>query len=372
MRHFDIAVVGAGIVGLGHALAAIGRGLSVAVIEREAQAIGASIRNFGFVTVTGQRRGATWSRARRSAAVWKELEGKAGVSVLQRGLMLVARRPEGAPILEAFLGTEMGSGCELLTATAARTRMPALANASITAALCSPHDLRVESRDAIPQLTRYLESQGVVFLWSTAVRGIDTPIVSTARGEIRADAVVVCPGDDLTSLYPERISAYGVTRCRLQMLRLAPPRIDIESPVMTDLSLVRYRGYADLPECADLHARLKIEQAEYLANGVHLIVAQSADGSLVVGDSHHYASSPEPFASEAVDRLILNEYEALFGPAPPVRERWVGTYASANEDMFRDAPADRVRLVMVTSGTGASTAFAIAEETLDELYGAGL
>ena len=37
--------------------------------------------------------------------------------------------------------------------------------------------------------------------------------------------------------------------------------------------------------------------------------------------------------------------------------------------MFADAPSDDVRLVMVTSGTGASTSFAIAEETIADLFG---
>jgi FAD dependent oxidoreductase TIGR03364 len=370
VRTYDLAIVGAGIVGLAHALMALRRGLSVVVIEREAQAIGASIRNFGFITVTGQRRGATWARARRSAEVWRELSRDAGIAVVQRGLMLVVRRPEGAPILEAFLATEMGEGCALLSAAEARGRMPALAEAPIAAALTSSHDMRVESREAIPLFTRYLEAQGVAFLGSTTVRDVVLPTIVTARGEVRANAAVICPGDDLSSLYPERIAAYGVTRCKLQMLRAEAPAFRLESPVMTDLSLVRYRGYADLAESAPLRERLAREQRDHLANGVHLIVAQSADGSLVLGDSHHCAASPEPFASEAVDRLILEEYEALFGPAPPVRERWVGTYSSAAEDMFRDAPEDRVRLVMVTSGTGASTAFGIAEETIDDLYGA--
>jgi hypothetical protein len=56
--------------------------------------------------------------------------------------------------------------------------------------------------------------------------------------------------------------------------------------------------------------------------------------------------------------------------APEVIERWTGTYSSAAEDMFMDAPEPGVRIVMVTSGTGASTAFAIAEETFVDLYGA--
>lgn len=55
-KSYDL-VVGAGIIGLATAFAACQRGLRVAVVERHAQCIGPSVRNFGFVTVTGQRRG---------------------------------------------------------------------------------------------------------------------------------------------------------------------------------------------------------------------------------------------------------------------------------------------------------------------------
>jgi hypothetical protein len=40
---------------------------------------------------------------------------------------------------------------------------------------------------------------------------------------VEAEAIAVCPGDDLFSLFPDRIAAHGVTRCKLQMLRLADP-----------------------------------------------------------------------------------------------------------------------------------------------------
>jgi glycine/D-amino acid oxidase-like deaminating enzyme len=61
--NFDLIVVGAGIVGLAHAYTAAKRGLSVCVVERDAACVGASIRNFGFITVTGQGAGDTWRRA---------------------------------------------------------------------------------------------------------------------------------------------------------------------------------------------------------------------------------------------------------------------------------------------------------------------
>jgi hypothetical protein len=103
---------------------------------------------------------------------------------------------------------------------------------------------------------------------------------------------------------------------------------------------------------------------------VHLIVVQSADGSLVVGDSHAYDPTPAPFAQDAVDRLILDEMEAVLDlGAWRIIERWLGTYASA-PDRWRltDAPDAATRVVIVTAGCGASTAFAIGEETIAGLY----
>jgi FAD dependent oxidoreductase TIGR03364 len=195
-------------------------------------------------------------------------------------------------------------------------------------------------------------------------------VIRTSRGAVAAEAAVVCPGDDLVSLFPDAIAARGVTRCRLSMMRLANPGFRLPSALMSDLGLVRYLGYADLPEAAALRRRLQTEQPRRLSNGVHLIVTQSANGTLVVGDSHHYADTPDPFARADVERLILNEFMDATGLTPPaVVERWTGTYSSApGLPMFADAPAPNVRLVMVTSGTGASTAFAIAEEVIGELY----
>jgi FAD dependent oxidoreductase TIGR03364 len=373
---YDLAVVGAGIVGLAHALAAARLGKRVIVIDRDARANGASIRNFGFITVTGQERGTCWRRAMRSRDVWVELAPKAGIRIEQRGLMMVARRPEARAVLEAFLATEMGEGCELLEPEAARERCPMLAQGVIAGALWSPHEVRVESREAIPALARYLEEAlGVTILRQTAVRSVVPPRIETSRGTIEAEAAVVCPGDDLHSLFADRLVPHGLTRCKLHMLRTVPQPDGwrLPAPVMSDLGLVRYLGYAALPEVAALRVRLEAEQGAWLANGVHLIVVQSADGSLVVGDSHHYDPTPDPFAPEAVDRLIVDELAAVLDlPNPAVAERWTGTYASAPDRlMLVDRPAEDVRLVLVTSGTGASTGFAIAEEVIGELYGTG-
>lgn len=371
---YDLAVVGAGIIGLAHALAAARLGKRVVVIDRDSAANGASIRNFGFVTVTGQQAGSCWRRAMRSREVWAEVAPKAGIRVEHAGLLVAARRPEALDVLEAFAATDMGQGCRVLTSDAAAGKVPALRASGLAGALWSPHELRVESREAIPRLASWLEvAHGVTMLRSTLVKDVAPPRLETTRGPIFAEAVVVCPGHDFLSLYPERLAAYELTTCKLHMLRVRPgePGSRLGAAVMSDLGLVRYLGYAELPEAATLKARLALEQADHLANGVHLIAVQSADGSLVVGDSHHYGETVDPFAPTAVDDLILDECDQVLDlPGRTVVERWTGTYASASDRlMLIDRPADGVRLVVVTSGTGASTAFAIAEEVIADLFG---
>jgi FAD dependent oxidoreductase TIGR03364 len=369
--NFDVVVVGAGIVGLSVALAAAQRGKRVAVIERSARAVGASIRNFGFVTVTGQKAGDHYARAMRSRDIWARVAPEAGIEIHHRGLVMPAYRPEAAEVVHAFLKTDAGASCCLLTRDEAASRVPSLKLDGTQAILYSPHELRVESTDAIPKLAAWLaEQHGVTFYWSTAVHAIDGNRVETSRGTLRGDAIVVCPGDDLSTLFPGRIAQYQLRICTLQMLRVDPGQTKFGAAVMSDLSLARYEGFNDLPEARALAARLDTERRASREAGIHLIAVQSADGSLVVGDSHVYGNAQEPFAQTRIDDLMLDEFDRVFNlPARKIVQRWIGTYASSSErTMFIDQPADHVRLVMVTGGTGASTGFALGEQVIDSLY----
>ncbi|MBS0360333.1 MAG: FAD-dependent oxidoreductase, partial [Proteobacteria bacterium] len=221
---FDVAVVGAGVIGLAHAYVAVRAGRKVCVIDRDPRANGASIRNFGFITVTGQERGDHWRLARRTRDVWADVALRAGIRIEHEGLYLTARSEEAVTVIEAFLATEMGEGCRLLAADAFRDLSSGLGGSDLLGALHSPHEVRVESRHAIPALTAWLaEEMGVSFLNETVVFEAAPPRLKTSRGVIEADAVVVCPGDDFVTLYPERIAAYGLKRCRLSMLKTADP-----------------------------------------------------------------------------------------------------------------------------------------------------
>jgi D-hydroxyproline dehydrogenase subunit beta len=371
-RPFDLAVVGGGVIGLAHAYVAARAGKRVAVIEKDTRANGASIRNFGFITVTGQERGDGWRLARRTRDVWIDIANGARLPIEQRGLFLTARSPEAIGVIEAFLKTEMGEGCRLLARDEFRRLADNLGGEDLRAALFSPHEIRVESRDVIPALTAWLEKAwNVAFFNQVVVFDASPPSLRTSRGIIEADSVVVCPGDDFVTLYPDRIASYQLRRCRLSMLKLADPGFRLPGVLMSDLSLTRYRGYAVLPEARALLAKLSREQPRHFENGVHLIVAQGSDNGLIVGDSHHYEGLPSPFAPASAEYDILDEYSRATGRTPPpVLERWTGVYAVADDRTYLiDTPEPRVRLVIVTSGTGASTCFGIAERVISDLLG---
>src|SRR3984957_18337253 len=222
-QSYDVAVAGAGLCGLAHALPAARGGKRVVVVDRDAQANGASIRNFGFITVTGQQAGTCWRRAKRSVEVWLEIAEAAKIPIVQRGLLTIARRPEARAVIEAFLQTDMGSECRLVEPGGLKDYGSGLRAAEFAGGLYSPQEARGESREAIPQLAAWLgERFQVTFLRETAVRAASPPRLETSHGPIEAETIIVCPGDDFATLHADRLAQYGLTRCKLHMLRLRP------------------------------------------------------------------------------------------------------------------------------------------------------
>src|SRR4029077_1462293 len=68
-----VVIAGGGVLGTMHAVAARRRGFEVVQLEREAEARGASVRNFGLVWVSGRKGGPELSLALRARELWAEL-----------------------------------------------------------------------------------------------------------------------------------------------------------------------------------------------------------------------------------------------------------------------------------------------------------
>ena len=76
-RRADVAIVGAGILGLAHAWHAARAGKRVVIFERHQQAQGASVRNFGLIWPIGQSAGFLHQTAMRSRELWTDVLAEA-------------------------------------------------------------------------------------------------------------------------------------------------------------------------------------------------------------------------------------------------------------------------------------------------------
>jgi FAD dependent oxidoreductase TIGR03364 len=370
----DVCVVGAGIVGLAHAFEARARGLRVTVLDRSAHAVGASVRNFGHVVVSAMAAGAVLDCALDARERWLTLGRRAGLEVHESGTVIVARAPDELAVMEAIAGDER-RGARMITAHELGRMVPIPCD-GLAGGLHASLDLRVDPRRAVRALAALLdEDRDAQVIWSAPVYEIDPGLVRSAAGEVRAPLVIVCPGPDHDWLGPELSPRRdGLTRCKLQMLRVATPGSARYRPaLLTALSLVRYPGYNEQPGADALRDRLEAERPELLAAGVHLIVTQLPGGDLLLGDTHEYADTVSPFGDERLDELVLAEARRLLGAdALAVRQRWHGVYPSAPGHPFLiAAPVPGVAVVEIVSGVGMTTALGLASRTLDALMEAG-
>ncbi|MGW0178970.1 TIGR03364 family FAD-dependent oxidoreductase [Nocardia sp. NPDC003345] len=367
----DLAVVGAGIVGLAHAADAVERGLRVAVIDRDARAAGASVRNFGHICATPQT-GAALDYAWAAREKWLRLGELAGFDVVRAGTLVVARGAAEQAVLEQFAGQRGSEQVRLLTRDEVSRMFPAAAHpgSEITGGAHLPLDLRVDPRAAVPALAAWLATRGVSFTWHTQAGAISEGTVHTARGDLIAAAIVHATGHDIDRLFPAIAEEYGVRRCRLHMLEVAPPGdMRIDPAVLTGHSMLRYGGLAATPAAAEVRAEITERAPETLEVVMNLMLTQRPDGSIVLGDTHHYERTHTPFDEEWVSELLLREGARLFATDElPVRRRWRGIYAdSPTTDFLIATPAPGVRVVSVTSGIGMTTALGLAPTVLDSL-----
>ena len=373
ITHVDTAVVGGGIVGLAHALAAARRGDRVVLFERDEHAVGASIRNFGMIWSVGQQRGAIYRRALRSREIWQEISAKTGLWAAPTGSLHLAHRPDELAVLEEFVATTAPArdrGTAMITAAEAARRGPAVREEGLLGAMWSPTEINVDPRRAIPAVAGHLvEEYGVDVRFGTTVRDIAAPHLSTTAGQWRADRILVCSGNDFATLYPQVFAESGLVRCKLQMLRtgVQPDGWQLGPMLCGGLTLLHYAAFADCTARAALETRMRAELPFHREHGIHVLLSQTADGRLTIGDSHAYAATHDPFAGEDINEAIL-DYLRTFArlPAPRITERWTGCYPSLPDgrtELVVD-PEPGVTVVNGVGGAGMTLSFGLAEEVL--------
>ncbi len=365
-----VTIVGGGILGTTHALEAIRRGHDVVQLEREAEARGATVRNFGLIWVSGRAR-SELAAALRSRELWEILGSQIpGVGFRPAGSITLLRTPLEVAVAEEMMARADAEcrGFSLLDQAAVRALNPALRGKYLAGLHCS-RDAAVESRQALPAIREHMAATGrYMFLPRTEAVSVNGQTVEDDHGHHHGgDLVLICAGAAHGGLVREIAGNLPVRRVRLQMMQTAP----LDEPFTTSIadgdSFRYYPGFAG----PALEALRRSESQAPVADKhrMQLLCVQRLHGGLTIGDTHEY---DEPFGfdvSEEPYAYLTDLVEQFLGrPLPPVRHRWAGVYSQCvdpDQLVCRTSPDDGVWVITGPGGRGMTLGPALAEQTAD-------
>ncbi|MFE6160114.1 TIGR03364 family FAD-dependent oxidoreductase [Streptomyces sp. NPDC056486] len=370
-----VIVVGAGVVGTMHAWHAVERGHEVVQIERESEARGASLRNFGQIWVSGRAGGEELDTALRARELWEEIGARVeGIGFRANGSLTLVRNERERAVAEAALARPDAAarGYKLLDAAEARALNPAL-RGDFVAGLWCERDAAVEPRTAQLRLREALSaSPRYTFLPGREVREVvGESAVRDDHGDVHTgDVVVLATGAWLGGLVRELAGPdLPVRRVRLQMMQTEPLGEALTTSVADADSFRYYPAYK-----SDALDALNAGQAQTPTAAAHkmqLLMVQRKDGGLTIGDTHEYE---HPFAFDTLEDPYDHLTEVVEGflgrPLPKIKRRWAGVYAQCVDTtrvVHRQQVRDGVWLVTGPGGRGMTCSPAIAEKTADKL-----
>ncbi len=359
-------VAGGGIVGTWHALELCRAGYTVAHLEADAAPLGASVRNFGLLWVSGRRSGPELDAAQRSRRRWEEIgHDVPGIGFRATGSLTLASTEGERKVMAAFAGhPDARQRSVVFLEPEQLVALNPAVRGEVAGGLHCAEDAVVEPRQALGALRGYLRGRGS-YAFHPGRRIVGTAehaLVDSSGTRWEGDLVVVATGAAFDHLPGTEQLWSRLRRVRLQMMETAPFAPLVTTSV-ADADTLRYYPAYDVVDPEPLGCQSAIGAAHHL----QLLVVQRLDGGLTIGDTHAY---DEPFdfalAEDASAELLARAASLLGTAVPPVTRRWEGVYAqSVGDDVcVREEVRPGVWMVTGPGGRGMTCAPAMAADTL--------
>ena len=291
----DVAVIGAGVVGVSTAYFLAKAGVRVALFEKGRVAGEQSSRNWGWVRQQG-RDPAELPIAMEANRIWRSLAEETGerdLAFTECGCLYVttdhARMSRWEDWREVAARHQLDS--RMLTGREAEALLPDV-NGSWAGGIYTPSDGRAEPFVAVPALARAARRRGAAVVESCAVRTVETEAgrvraVHTERGRVGTQAVVLAGGAWTTFF---------------------AANLDLDLPQLTVRSTVGRTNPVEGPEMPAVYSQ-------------QLCIRRRADGGYTVanGDLVEHYVGPRSFRHLAKFRALLraSARDLRLGVGPP-------------------------------------------------------
>jgi FAD dependent oxidoreductase TIGR03364 len=381
-KKYDLIVIGGGVLGTFHAYHALQQGFSVAIVEKDKEPVSATVRNFGQVVPSGMD--TKWQQyGRESLAVYNDIQGKFDITVRNNGSVYLASNDEEVQLIEelSLINKKNGYESHLLTKEQCLDKYKGLRSDYVKAGLFFPQEVTVEPRSMINRLREYLMAEkGLHFYGNTKIvncNEVNGDVeVQTANGEIfKAAKAIICCGSEFKTLYPEVFAQSDLEVTKLQMMQTKPqPGYNLKGSILTGLSIRRYEAFYECPSFAAIKAKENPESFEKKW-GVHILFKQAADGSVIIGDSHEYASAANSDdlgfdLRMDVDDFMISEAKKIIDlPTYEIQNKWFGIYSQCKKkDIFQHTIGNNIHIVTGIGGKGMTGSAGFSKENIEQIF----
>jgi hypothetical protein len=148
-----------------------------------------------------------------------------------------------------------------------------------------------------------------------------------------------------------------------------PDQWSIGPSLCGGLTLAHYGAFEKLPSLSKLKERFEKDWKEQMKWGVHVLVSQSPEFELTLGDSHEYGWNFDPFDKQFINQLVLDYLKTFSNfKTLEIAQTWNGIYAKLpGKTEFIANPEKGVYIVNGLSGAGMTLSFGLAEEFVNSL-----
>ncbi|MBK1894824.1 TIGR03364 family FAD-dependent oxidoreductase [Chryseobacterium paridis] len=379
---FDLIVVGGGILGTFHAYHALKRNLKVALLEKNSLPQGATVRNFGQVVPSGMD--LKWQNfGRESLAIYNELQSQTDLTIRKNGSVYLASNEEELQLINELYEINQKNNYEsvLLSKNDCMKKFDGLRSDYCKGGLFFPEELSIDSAEMIVKLHGLLQEKLDLKIYynTTVVETYETDhqcVAITADGqELNAAKIIICGGHEFKTLYPNVFNESDLVVTKLQMLQTRPQGIySLQGNILTGLSIRRYESFQECPSFEGIKA-LEDPNSFEKKYGVHILFKQALDGSVILGDSHEYASAKDSDAlgydlNMEIDEFMINEAKKIIDlPTYEIQRRWFGIYSQCKtKDIFEHNPSPNIHIVTGIGGKGMTASGGFSKFNIDKIY----
>lgn len=379
-NHFDLIVIGAGVLGTFHAYHAAAANKKVLLLEKDLHPMQATVRNFGQVVPSGMSQ--DWFEYGVYATqLYKSIQAEYNIGIRQNGSVYLASDDDEQQLLHELKQrmNERGYEAQLLSTNQCLNRWPVLKKEYCREGLFFPQEVSAEPNLLIHQLLKYctvrfpnLHYRNYTTIRACEVDNYGVKVLSSEGSTFTANKVIICNGSEFKILFPDLFANSGIVISKLQMLRTQPmPVLPLEGNILTGLTTRRYESFEECPSFSKIKTPEHLQELKHW--GIHILFKKAMDGSVIVGDSHEYMKvgkeEPGYELNQYINNLMWQEAWRIVDMKDwQLAAAWAGYYSQHPEkDIVELDIENRIHIRTAIGGKGMTSSAGYAQKSINHL-----